>query len=121
MTEPTTATVAALSGVTVTVAGSIFGMQYSLLLIGLFAGLLRLGQVSATSRAAAFSSVTLSAMLAGAVAPVAGSMTASFFNLANTPEELRICAAFLLGYGWQSITPVLVDLIKQKLGGGSQL
>lgn len=120
MTEPATTAAAALSVGTVTVVGSIFGMQYSLLLIGLFAGLLRLGQAAAISRAAAFSSVTLSAMLAGAVAPVAGSMTASFFGLQNPPDELRICAAFLLGYGWQSITPVLVDLVKQRLGGGVQ-
>ena len=45
-------------------------------------------------------------------------MTANFFGLANPIEELRICAAFLLGYGWQTITPVLVDLVKQRLGGG---
>ena len=117
MTEPATTT-AALSVGTVTLVGSIFGMQYSLLLIGLFGGLLRLGQANITSRKAAFTSVTLSSMLAGAVAPVAGSMTANFFGLANPIEELRICAAFLLGYGWQTITPVLVDLVKQKLGGG---
>lgn len=120
MTEPATSTAAALSVGTVTLVGSIFGMQYNLLLIGLFGGLLRLGQASSMTRKAAFSSVTLSAMLAGAVSPVAGSMTAGFFGLPNSPEELRICAAFLLGYGWQSITPVLVDLVKQRLGGGSQ-
>lgn len=120
MTEPATTAAAALSVGTVTVVGSIFGMQYSLLLIGLFAGLLRLGQISAISRAAAFSSVTLSAMLAGAVAPVAGSMTASFFGVTASQEELRICAAFVLGYGWQSIAPVVIDLMKQRLGGGAQ-
>lgn len=118
MTEPATSTAAALSVGTVTLVGSIFGMHYDLLLIGLFGGLLRLGQVKSISRKAAFTSITLSAMLAGAVSPVAGSMTASFFGLANPMEELRICAAFLLGYGWQTITPVLVDLVKQRLGGG---
>jgi hypothetical protein len=118
MTEPATSTAAALSVGTVTLVGSIFGMHYDLLLIGLFGGLLRLGQVKSISRKAAFTSVTLSAMLAGAVAPVAGSMTANFFGLANPIQELRICAAFLLGYGWQIITPVLVDLVKQRLGGG---
>ena len=119
MSEPATSTAAAFSVGTVTLVGSIFGMHYNLLLIGLFGGLLRLGQASSMTRKAAFSSVTLSAMLAGAVSPVAGSMTAGFFGLPNSPEELRICAAFLLGYGWQSITPVLVDLVKQRLGGGS--
>lgn len=119
MTEPATTTTA-LSVGTVTLVGSIFGMHYDLLLIGLFGGLLRLGQAQITSRKGAFASVTLSTMLAGAVAPVAGSMTANFFGLANPIEELRICAAFLLGYGWQTITPVLVDFVKQKLGGGYQ-
>ncbi len=120
MTEPVSPAAAALSFGTVTLVGSIFGMRYDLLLIGLFGGLLRLGQVQSTSRKAAFSSVTLSAMLAGAVSPVAGAMTANFFGLPNPIDELRICAAFLLGYGWQSITPVLVDLVKQRLGGGAQ-
>lgn len=120
MTEPVSPAAAALSFGTVTLVGSIFGMRYDLLLIGLFGGLLRLGQVETTSRKAAFTSVTLSAMLAGAVSPVAGAMTANFFGLANPIDELRICAAFMLGYGWQSITPVLVDLVKQRLGGGAQ-
>jgi hypothetical protein len=120
MAEPVSPVAAALSVGTVTLVGSIFGMRYDLLLIGLFGGLLRLGQMQTTSRKAAFSSITLSAMLAGAVSPVAGAVTANFFGLQNPLEEIRICAAFLLGYGWQSLTPVLVDLIKQRLGGGAQ-
>lgn len=117
MSEPTTsATVIALP--TISLAGSIFGMSYVLLLIGLGAGLLRMGPAPKMSRLAAYTSIMLSAFLAGGVAPVLGAMMGSFFNLPNSQDELRVCAAVVLGYGWQSIAPVLVDLMKQRLGGG---
>lgn len=119
MAEPTSsATVIALP--TLGVIGTAFGMSYTLLLIGLAAGLLRMGPSPKMGRFGAFTSITLSALLAGSVGPVAGSMAGNFFNLSNSQEELRICAAVLLGYGWQSVAPVLVDLMKQRLGGNNQ-
>lgn len=119
MAEPTSsATVIALP--TLGVIGTAFGMSYGLLLIGFTAGLIRMGTAPKMRRFGAFTSITLSALLAGSVAPVAGSMVGNFFNLSNSQEELRVCAAVLLGYGWQSIAPVLVDLMKQRLGGSNQ-
>lgn len=62
MSEPFTPTAAAISVGSVAIVGTIFGMQYTMLLIGLFAGLIRLGQQKVTSRANAVSTVVLSSL-----------------------------------------------------------
>ena len=119
MTEPvsTAATGTAISVGTVTLVGTVFGMRYDLLLLGLFGGLLRLSKDERTNRKAAFSSVALSTLLAGAVSPVAGAFFAHLFNLQANVDEFRICAAVLIGYGWQAMMPAIWDLIIQKYGG----
>lgn len=119
MAEPTSsATVIALP--TLGVIGTAFGMSYTLLLVGFAAGLIRMGPAPKMGRFGAYSSITLSTLLAGSVAPVAGSMVGRTFNLPNSQEELSLCAAVLLGLFWQSVLPWIGELVKQRLGGNSQ-
>lgn len=120
MTEPTTAATT-LSVTTLTVTGAILGMQYSLLLLGLLGVLLSLGIQERKNRLAAFSLVAISTLFSGALSPVAAAVVAKYFDLQANVDEIRVGAAVLIGYGWQSIAPGLWSLIKQKLGGGSQL
>lgn len=115
MAEPSTTSVAAFTVGTVSVVGTFLGMHYDALLLGLFGGLIMLARQQAATRLIAFSSVTLSTLFAGAMSPVAASVVIAY-TAAITLDEARISCAALIGCGWQSITPIIADFIKQSLG-----
>ena len=115
MAEPSTTSVAAFTVGTVSVVGTFLGMHYDALLLGLLGGLIMLARQREATRLIAFSSVTLSTLLAGAMSPVAASVVVAY-TTAMTLDEARISCAALIGCGWQSMAPIVTDFIKQSLG-----
>lgn len=121
MSEPFTPAAAAITVGSVTFIGTIFGMQYSLLLIGLFAGLIRLGQQKRESRTNAVSTVALSSLMAGAVAPVVAAYAEKHYSLGpSKTEAMEVCAAFILGYAWQTAASLLTEAVRARFAGWSQ-
>ena len=124
MAEPSSTSAAAFTVGTVSVVGTFLGMHYDALLLGLFGGLIMLARQQAATRLIAFSSVTLSAIFAGAMSPVAASVVVAYTQ-ALSLDEARISSAAVIGCGWQSIAPILTDFIRscfssarQKIGLG---
>ncbi len=114
MAEPSSTTAAAISVGTVSIVGTFLGMHYDALLLGLFGGLLMLARQQATNRFTAFSGVTLSALFAGAISPVTASIIVSYVSFI-TLEEARICSAAVVGCGWQSFAPIILDNLSATL------
>lgn len=112
MAELSTTTAAAISVGTVSLVGTFLGMHYDALLLGLFGGLLMLARQQPASRFTAFSGVTLSSLLAGAISPVTSSIIVGYMSMISL-EEARICSAAIVGCGWQSFAPVLLDNISE--------
>lgn len=118
MTEPisTAATGTAISVGTVTLVGTVFGMRYDLLLLGLFGVLCSLAVQEKKKRTTAFSLVAISTLFSGAISPVAGAVLAKWLDLPGNVEDLRICAAPVIGFGWQAIAPAVWGLMTQRYG-----
>lgn len=115
MAEPSSTSAVAFTVGTVSVVGTFMGMHYDALLLGLFGGLIMLARQESATRMIAFSSVTLSALFAGATSPVAASIIISYTKTISI-EEARIFCAAIIGCGWQYIAPVMMDFVRQSLG-----
>ena len=103
---------------TVSVVGTLLGMQYDSLLFGLFGGLIFLTHSKRSTRASAISNVITSVLLAGALSPVACGLAVAWFeSLEKVGEDnIRRALAMCIGAGWQGGIPVLVSALKSKLG-----
>lgn len=125
MAEPTSSTVAAIAATTGTIVltGSLFGLQYDAMLMGLFGGLIALmhlpippaetkwGEVLHTAM-----SLFSAAVLAGLFSPVAAPALAAGFEFLSKipPTTLRLAAAGAIGLLAQVGIPVLFALVRRK-------
>ncbi len=115
MAEPTTTAGAAIAVGSVSVAGTLLGIPYEGLILGLFAGLLALKREEDLSRIAAVSKVTVSALFGGAGAPVAAESIGIAFNM-HSPVVAPLCA-IAIGYGWRPILSGGWEFVRSKWGG----
>jgi hypothetical protein len=117
MAEPASSTVGiAIAAGTITLTGSIFGVQYDALLAGLFGGLVSLSYLPAMTWGRIAGSVAGSSMLAGWFAPLVGIAVANYFPFVSGAGEssIRIAAAAGLGLGAQVIIPTAFSWLRKK-------
>lgn len=123
MAEPTTSTTGITISVgTVSVVGTLLGMNYDSLLFGLFGGLLMLSRGAVASRLAAFSALASSTLFAGVGSPIAAAFAVSYFSpLAALGHDIVRCAAALaIGCGWQAGIPAIWQIIRAYTPGGGK-
>lgn len=119
MTEPATITAAggALALGTVTLSGSILGLEYGVLLAGMFGGLVALSFIEPTTRAKMVTSVITSALVAGYVGPIAHVGVLEYFPwTAKSAEIVRWFCAFAAGVSAQTIVPLGLGWLKKRGG-----
>lgn len=116
MAEPTSATVGiAIAAGTITLTGSVLGVQYDALLAGLFGGLVSLSYLPAMSRTKIAGSVIGSSLVGGWFAPVAAIAAVNYFPwMAGAGEAIRLSTAAGLGLGAQVIIPVAFAWLRKK-------
>ena len=127
MAEPVTSTTGiALSVGTVTLVGSIFGMQFDALMFGLFGGLIMLSRITPKTRLEAFTTLIASVLIAGIIAPILAAWLSDTFQFLHKVKEdnLREAAALVIGAGWLTVLPTLWEGAKEwignKFGGAKQ-
>lgn len=122
MAEPAASTAGiAIAAGTITLTGSIFGVQYDVLLAGFFGGLVSLSYLPAMSPWKIVGSVAGSSILAGYFAPVVAVAGLNFFPwLGGIGDFTRVAAAAALGLCWQVALPAALTKMRTLLGGGAQ-
>lgn len=114
MAEPTTATVGTVAAATgiITLTGSVFGLQYDALLIGLFGGLISLMHISAGSKVRTAGTLASAAVCAAVLCPIAFPIYSAMDWLPKVPQDsIRIPAAFLIGLGSQVGVPLALEYL----------
>lgn len=114
MAEPTATAGTAIAVGSVSIAGSLLGIPYDGLILGLFAGLLALKSEEDLSRFAAVSKVTVSALFGGAGGPVAAESIGIAFNM-HGPVVAPLCA-IAIGYGWRPLLTGGWEFVRAKWG-----
>lgn len=120
MAEPASSTVGiAIAAGTITLTGSILGVQYDALLAGLFGGLISLSYLPAMTLARIAGSVAGSSLLAGYFAPLFALGVANYFPFAAAAGEapVRLASAAALGLGAQVMIPAAFAWLRRKSGG----
>lgn len=115
MAEPASSTIGiAIAAGTITLTGSIFGVQYDALLAGFFGGLVSLSYLPPMTRTRIAGSVAGSSLIAGWFAPVASITAGNYFPyLSGTGEvTVRIAAAAALGLCAQVAIPALFAWVR---------
>ena len=124
MAEPAASTAGiAIAAGPITLTGSIFGLQYDLLLAGFFGGLVSLSYLPAMSPWKIVGSVAGSSILAGYFSPVVAAAGLNFFPwLSGVGDFTRVAAAAALGLCWQVTLPAVMGRLRSMLGvtGGAQ-
>lgn len=117
MAEPASSTVGiAIAAGTITLTGSILGVQYDSLLAGLAGGLASLSYLPTTTIVRTAGSVASSALIAGWCAPFAVLAVANFLPSAAGEPAMRIAAAGVLGLCAQVIIPAAFAWLRRKGG-----
>lgn len=121
MAEPASSTVGvAIAAGTITLTGSILGVQYDALLAGFFGGLVSLSYLPPMTKTRIAGSVAGSSLIAGWFAPVASVTASNYFPyLVGAGEApVRISAAAALGLCAQVIIPLVFKWLQAR--GGQQ-
>lgn len=118
MAEPAASTAGiAIAAGTVTLTGSIFGVQYDALLAGFFGGLVSLSFLPSMSPWKTAGSVAGSSLLAGFFAPIIAAAALNYFSwLSAVGDFTRIASAAALGIGWQVLLPAALNRMRIWLG-----
>lgn len=122
MPEPAVSTASiTIAASTITLSGSVFGVQYDALLAGLVGGLVSLTYLPAMPLLKMAGTVAGSALLAGFFAPVLAAAGLHFFPwLQAVGDMLRLAGAAALGLGAQVLVPAglkrLRTLVREKPG-----
>lgn len=106
----------AIAAGTVTVTGSVLGVQYDALLAGFFGGLVSLSYLPAMTLGRTAGSVAGSALVAGWFAPFASVAAANYFPFVAGVGEpaVRIAAAAALGLCAQVLIPAAFAWLRRK-------
>lgn len=123
MAEPAASTSAAIAIAfgTVTVSGSLLGIQYDALLAGFFGGLVSLSVLPPMSNWKIAGSVVCSALLAGFFAPLCAAAALNFLPWLSAVSELtRLACAVVIGICWQPILPAGLSRLRSVIGSGGR-
>lgn len=117
MAEPASSTVGiAIAAGTITLTGSILGVQYDALLAGFFGGLVSLSYLPAVTLLRTVGSVAGSSLVAGWFAPLLAAAAANYFpfvaRAGDTP--VRISAAAALGLCAQVVIPAAFSWLRRR-------
>jgi hypothetical protein len=117
MAEPVAPTVGiAIAAGTLTITGTIFGVQYDALLAGFFGGLVSLSFLPPMSRWKLAGSIAGSALLAGFFAPVCAAAGLYYFAWLSTVGDFsRIAAAAVIGLCWQAVLPACLSGLRRRI------
>lgn len=116
MADPQSLTAGAGATV-VTLSGSILGIQYDALTIGLLGGVAALMHLPPMpGHLHKFGSVMLASLVGGLFAPVASATALNYAGWLHDVGDvpLRLGCAFILGLVSQVAIPVVLDMIKRK-------
>lgn len=108
MAEPTsTAAAITLTAGAITITGSILGLEYQLLLVGMFGGLIALSFFPQSTRWRMASSVATSALLAGYATPVLAAISINKLEALGgiASQPLQLLLALLIGISAQFLIP----------------
>ncbi len=122
MVEPHSTVVAgALYGASISSVTILFGAQVDALVIGLaVATFVSIWLETIDNKMKAASAVLLSAILAGYGSPVAASWAASTMSGVTNTDSLRLLLAALIACVSPALVPTIINLLKQKIGGGEK-
>lgn len=99
-----------------TLAGSVLGIQYDALTLAMFGGLVALMWLQPMSHVRKFACVAASALFGGTSAPIAAAAALNYFAwLTPVPDiTVRMACAFSLGLSAQTLIPALLALAARK-------
>ena len=119
MAEPASSTAGVtIAAGTITVTGSVLGVQYDMLLAGFFGGLVSLSYLPSMSPWKIAGSVVGSSLLAGFFAPLIAAGAVHYLPwLASVGDFTRMAAAAALGIGAQVVIPAGLKRLSKWLGG----
>lgn len=119
MAEPASSTaIIAIAAGTITLSGSVFGMQYDALLAGFLGGLVSLSYLSPMSVLKMVGTVSSSALLAGFFAPVIAVAALHYWPwLQSVGDFVRIAGGAALGIGAQVLVPAGLRRLRALVGG----
>lgn len=121
MTEPVASatTGIAIAAGTLTITGSILGVQYEALLAGLFGGLCYLSYSPTVSKLRLSVNLATSSLMAGFFAPILMVGVLNYFPYLSKAGEtpLRIAVAAWIGLVSQSAVPFLLKKLNKKIEG----
>jgi dolichyl-phosphate-mannose--protein O-mannosyl transferase len=122
MPEPTTGAAAigsAFAVGTITITGSVLGLQYDLLLVGLAGGLVALSCMPQVSRTKMLVTLITSALVGGYGGPVVVAAAAEYLPWTmKIPEQMRWFSAFAAGVFSQTVVPLALEQLRRRFGGG---
>jgi hypothetical protein len=119
MAEPASSTASiAIAAGTITLSGSVFGVQYDALLAGFFGGLVSLSYLPHMPAFKVAGSMAGSALLAGFFAPVIAVAALHYFPwLRDVGDFMRIAAGAALGIAAQVLIPSGLKRLRSLVGG----
>lgn len=107
----------ALAAGTITLTGSVFGVQYEALLAGFFGGLCYLSYVTPATKLRIATSLATASLLAGFFAPFLTVGLLKFLPwLSEVGDGLRIGVAAWVGLAGQSAMPFILAKLNKKIG-----
>lgn len=108
----------ALAAGTVTLTGSIFGVEYEALLAGFFGGLCFITYTPATTKLKLAATLVASSLMAGFFAPIVSVGLLNYFPWLKEVSEsaLSIGVAAWIGLASQSAVPYLLAKLNKKIG-----
>lgn len=119
MVEPVSTVVpTVIAAGTVTLSGSVFGLQYEALLAGLVGAIVSLLYLPPVTALKSAGIVAGSALLAGYFAPVIATAALHFFPwLHNVGDFIGVACAAALGLGAHALIPACLKRMRTFIGG----
>jgi hypothetical protein len=119
MPEPASMTASiALAAGTITLSGSVFGVQYDALLAGFVGGLVSLTYLPPMPALKIAGTLAGSALLAGFFAPVIAAAALHFFPwLQGVGDFMRLAGGAALGLAAQVLIPACLKRLRRYVGG----
>lgn len=114
MAEPTTSAGLAIAAGTITLTGSIFGIDYDMLLAGFFGGLVSLSFMQQTTKTKVAATVATSSIAAGLFGPTVVIIGLHWFPfLADLGTGVRLVSGATIGLFFQSAIPAVMRQISK--------
>ena len=108
MAEPATTAGIAVAAGTITLTGSIFGIDYDMLLAGFFGGLVSLSFLEQMTKTKVATTIASSSIAAGLFGPTAVVVSLHWFPfLADLGTGVRLFSGALIGLFFQTAIPAL--------------